>query len=77
MAHHRNIYDVCFPDTCNTFWRPALVMIFQSGAHQRCGETVEKGVHATLSQMKMVWQSEKSSRFVCPLVNQFNICWTL
>ena len=31
----------------------------------------------TLSQVKMVWQSEKSSRFVCPLVNQFKICWTL
>ena len=39
--------------------------------------SVKALVHYTLSQMKMVWQSEKSSRFVCPLVNQFNICWTL
>ena len=37
----------------------------------------EVSIHITLSQMKTVWQSEKSSRSVCPLENQFNICWIL
>ena len=37
-------------------------------------------VQYTLSQMKTVWQSEKSSRSVCALLyslNRFNICWNL